>query len=276
MIIKDYIKKNHKIFFSFLKFFNSVRLLLIYKLKAFFDSSYPYQLTYKDYPDIPNWSLAPSRVKYFLSFLKKSCSNKSNIKVLEVGGYIGVTTILIGNTLYDLGYKNFEILTVDPFLLKLNSKNKTLNKNFAKKVEKTFKRNIKKQKWKKNHKLYKSTSIRFYKKFCLKSNLKFDFIFIDGSHAYKDVFNDIQLYTKQLRKNSYLVVDDFEHDLKNLIKNTKLSKKKIISKIKKFKNSQKCIKINNKTFHPGVTLAIYELEKKFNIRAINNLAYIKN
>ena len=42
------------------------------------------------------------------------------------------------------------------------------------------------------------------------NKLKFDFIYIDGSHYYDDVLNDAQEGFKILKENSYMLFDDYD------------------------------------------------------------------
>ena len=42
------------------------------------------------------------------------------------------------------------------------------------------------------------------------NKLKFDFIYIDGSHYYDDELNDAQEGFKVLKENSYMLFDDYD------------------------------------------------------------------
>lgn len=42
--------------------------------------------------------------------------------------------------------------------------------------------------------------------------LKFDLIHIDGDHTYEGVKTDIELWNKRVKKNGYMIFDDYGHD----------------------------------------------------------------
>lgn len=75
------------------------------------------------------------------------------------------------------------------------------------KENKFFLKNIRKFN---NIKFFKMKSDKFFKK---KINQKFDIIYVDGSHYYKHVFNDLKNSEKNLKKNGLLIIDDLLLDL---------------------------------------------------------------
>ena len=62
----------------------------------------------------------------------------------------------------------------------------------------------------KNYKFFNTSSDDFFKK---KTNIKFDIIYVDGSHYAKDVYNDIINSYHNLTENGILIIDDFLLDV---------------------------------------------------------------
>ena len=46
----------------------------------------------------------------------------------------------------------------------------------------------------------------------------FDFIFIDGGHSVETINNDFNFSLKMIKKNGFIILDDYYHNNKNLIK----------------------------------------------------------
>ena len=62
----------------------------------------------------------------------------------------------------------------------------------------------------KNYKFFNTSSDDFFKKI---TNLKFDIIYVDGSHHAKDVYNDMINSHYNLKENGILIIDDFLLDV---------------------------------------------------------------
>ena len=97
-----------------------------------------------------------------------------------------------------------------------------------------------------------------------KKNLNYDFCFIDGSHKYKDVLNDIKNFLKLKKKflkyKGQLVGDDYEYSYNEILKNNKKIKEKELKRLKKkYMNYDSTIFFNGLYFHPGVTFALHDL-----------------
>jgi SAM-dependent methyltransferase len=140
-----------------------------------------------DYDDwfshnIPIW-------KYFI---KKNILNKK-IKYLEIGCFEGRSTIFIAEN-----FKDSQIEIVDNF----KGGNEHNNIEFHQ-VYINFKRNI--NSFKKRVKINKIDSKTFYKK----NKKKYDLIYVDGSHYYKDVVLDFNECFKILNVNGIIIFDDF-------------------------------------------------------------------
>lgn len=116
-------------------------------------------------------------------FKKNSLINKK-INVLEIGTYEGMSFLFFNKY---LELKNLYCVDVKE------------NENFKLNKEKFS-----------NYKFFNSTSDDFFKK---KLNVKFDIIYVDGSHYFKDVFNDLINSHEHLEDNGILIIDDFLLDV---------------------------------------------------------------
>ena len=195
-------------------------------------------------------------IKKILNLLiKKNNSDvkKKEIEILEIGSYCGESALLFGDFLFNKNV-SFKITCVDiwgpyPFKNLRGFYSKKFNANIINgKVFNLFKHNMKKSNFHKNIIPIKGDSNKLLKK--LKK--KFDLIFVDGSHSYKYVYNDIKNSIKLLNNNGFLIGDDYEQSYKQ----TKyLNFKKLI------RNNIDSIydKKTKENFHPGVTLAVHQL-----------------
>lgn len=50
-------------------------------------------------------------------------------------------------------------------------------------------------------------------KFKDKCNIELDLLFIDGDHTYDGVKNDFERYSKYVKKNGYIIFDDYHHEI---------------------------------------------------------------
>lgn len=192
--------------------------------------------------------------KVFNLLIKKKLKNKKKlIEILEIGSFCGESTLMIGNFLSKKKI-SFKITCVDiwsPFPYDhtneffLNKCNENLKNG---KIFNLFKHNIKNSGFSKNIKVIKGDSNVVLKKI----KKKFDFIFIDASHSYKYVYNDIKNSMKILNNNGYLVGDDYE-EIYNKTKH--LNYKKLITEDVDSLYDYK----NKKNIHPGVTLAVHKI-----------------
>lgn len=118
------------------------------------------------------------------------------MNVLEIGSYEGRSSFFLLKYL-----KKIELTCVDTFkpFHELNEYNK-------KKFDKIY-RNFKKNTSKYSKKLFivKNTSFNFFKI----NKKKFDLIYVDGSHKYKDVLNDARRAFNCLNVNGIIIFDDF-------------------------------------------------------------------
>jgi predicted O-methyltransferase YrrM len=135
-----------------------------------------------------NWFGNNAQILYY--FFKKLRYFENKISILEIGSFEGLSLLFYYHIFKD---GNISVTSVDM----LNRKSIFF---------KNFKKNTKKLK---NFKFYNLKSNNFFKK-----NLKekYNFIFIDGSHYYKDVILDAKNSFRLLKKNGIIVFDDFVHD----------------------------------------------------------------
>lgn len=209
--------------------------------------------------------------KKIIKKILQSLKNKKLkfVNVLEIGVYAGQNTLFIAKILKEINIK-FYITCVDPWKSYNITHDKSFNFYYKKfnegldygKVLNLLKYNLKSASIEKKVKIIKKNSELFFKK----NKQIFDIIFIDGSHNYKDVLFDIKHSKKFLKTGGIIVGDDYEVKFSdvhsNVLKNLPKNHKDI-----SFQSKQ------NKSFHPGVTKAVYECFG--NIDPVSGLFVIK-
>ena len=189
--------------------------------------------------------------------------NKKKINILELGVYCGQNTLSISslNQNFDVSHFCVDIFrsyntsdTNDDFRYK-----KYCEILESKKVYNLFLHNL--QSIKKKNK-----NIKFFIKkmttevFFSNNSHKFDFIIIDANHQFDYVYKDIVSSKKLLNNNGFIIGDDYEIEAKNLS----------FTILKKNKNSDLVYdKKSNKSYHPGVTLAVKKAFK--NLKSKNGM-----
>ena len=193
-------------------------------------------------------------IKKILNILiQKNLKKKDKvIEILEIGSYCGESVLLIGN---HLKKKNitFKITCVD--LWNIFPAERTnyfsqgkINKNLKNgKIFNLFKYNLRKSNLLKNVKFIKGNSNKILKKI----KKKFHFIFIDGSHSYNYVCNDIKYSMRLLKNHGILTGDDYEQSYKE-------SKHLNIKELIKCDIETIYDHKTRKNIHPGVTLAVHK------------------
>ena len=116
----------------------------------------------------------------WFEIFKKNNFLKKKINILEIGSFEGMSLLFFKKYL-----KTKYIYSVDSIK----------NRNFMQNIKKIN-----------NIKFFHMTSNKFFKK---KINIKFEIIYIDGSHYGLDVYNDLINADKFLNKNGILLIDDF-------------------------------------------------------------------
>jgi hypothetical protein len=188
-------------------------------------------------------------------------NNKKNFLFMEVGVFLGATTCRLGAILKKRLHNRFQIITIDPFIPYTGYFRHEFN---IKSVYKYFKHNISIENLENNLKHFHLKSKEAYKKL-KKKNSYFDFCFIDGSHKYFDIKNDINNFKNLRFKSKFyrgvMLGDDYEYSYKELLafKNNKVL-------LKELKNNNlyndSMVSFNNLYFHPGVTFALKDLNLK--------------
>ncbi|RIB10708.1 methyltransferase domain-containing protein [Gigaspora rosea] len=153
-----------------------------------------YKFTYDWFKgSIPNWE------KHLLHL------KNEKINVLEIGAFEGRSTVWILEELF----KNPEskLISVDPFEVcflddGINVKN----------YEMTFRENVKMTGKEKQSETMKSLSFEALTKLNYESKIKFDFIYIDGSHIAKNALADAVLAWNLLKDGGIMTFDDYEWD----------------------------------------------------------------
>tara|TARA_A100000164_G_scaffold316968_1_gene297318 strand:+ start:1923 stop:2708 length:786 start_codon:yes stop_codon:yes gene_type:complete len=141
-------------------------------------------------PNIPIWD----------TVLKQTFFNKEKIEYLEIGTYEGRSTIHICEN-----FKNFKITVVDPYI-EYNEVNSVVKDSNMEKVFERFKKNS--FNFSDRISINRTTSNEFFKK----NKKKFDLIYIDGSHHYLDVKEDLINSIKFININGIIILDDFIWD----------------------------------------------------------------
>jgi hypothetical protein len=151
---------------------------------------------------------------------------KKNFKYLEIGSYEGNSALFV-----ESNFNNAKIYCVDTWA----GSSEHVNHDF-KIIEKNFNYNIKN---KKNIKKIKSTSDKFFSL----NKIMFDVIYIDGNHNASQVYLDCNNAWRCLKKNGYLICDDyFWQNYSKIKENPCFAINKFLNEIKK---SYKLINISN-------------------------------
>jgi hypothetical protein len=206
---------------------------------------------------------APKKIKNLELELNKQISkflkykNRKIFIYIEVGVFLGDTTCRIGKILKNKLKKNFKIITIDPFIPYSGLSRYEFN---IRSVYKYFRHNISIEKLDDNLEHFKIKSTEAYKK--LRNKIFFDFCYIDGSHKYYDVKNDIKnfknLIVKSKKYSGLMMGDDFNYSYDELLKfNNDLFLLKKLKRKYLYYDSQ--VNFYNRYFFPGVTFAIKDL-----------------
>ena len=126
--------------------------------------------------------------------------NNRELHLLEIGAFEGKSTVWFNDTY--LSHKDSTMTVIDPFLT-TDTTTPLDNKTFE-----YFCHNIKLCKFPNKVKVIKDLSQNVLPELVLKK-VEYDLIFIDGSHLRRDIILDIVLSWKILKKNGYMILDDY-------------------------------------------------------------------
>lgn len=244
------------------------------------------------------------RINYsFLSFYKLSESKKTEIEnclkkqivkfkkkkkktfyLLEIGSFYGESLEFMGNILENQNI-DFHLISIDQYK-KYNTRNdeessseyKYINRNIEK-IYLYFLHNISLKKFREKF-IHIRKSSKDGLVFLESINLKFDFIYIDGSHLYENFKNDYNLSKKIIvRDKNYsgqICGDDYEMSLEECHK-IGMKKDKFRSLLMSNKNRDCLIfKEFNLSCHPGITLFFSQIKNNNNIvKTESNFWYLK-
>jgi len=149
--------------------------------------------------DFPDWF--SGKIPIFFHCLNKH-QFSSQINLLEIGSFEGRSSLFFLNYFKNkASIKNIYLTCVDTW----GGSNELLHKKIDfNVVEKNFDKNI--GNFNQNIKKHKCTSYEFFKS---KNPQKYDLIFIDGSHEFEDVLADAEASFKHIKKNGFIIFDDF-------------------------------------------------------------------
>ena len=131
-----------------------------------------------------------NNAQIWFHFFKKLKFFELKLNILEIGSFEGSSLLFY---YYIFKIKNINVTSVD-----MMDKKSFIFKNFKKNTK-----NLK------SLKFYNMKSSTFFKK---KIREKYDFVFIDGSHYYKDVILDAKHSFRLLRKGGIIIFDDFVYN----------------------------------------------------------------
>jgi predicted O-methyltransferase YrrM len=120
-------------------------------------------------------------------------------KALEVGSYLGESTIIFANNFPAIE----EIIAVDPFSLSYNSDN-LFDENAVLEIYEKFLNNISLYPKIKHLKMSSEEASR------ISPDKYYDFIYIDGCHQYNSVVNDIQYWLPKVKKGGFISFHDVD------------------------------------------------------------------
>ena len=152
-----------------------------------------------------DWSEGKSNQRFLgfctmLSYIDNFFKSRNDLKMIEIGAYMGESTSLFSST----GMFS-EIHCIEPFDHDQDCLDILGHKDWDF-VNEQFKINTRLFD---NIKLYQDFSYNVSDIF---DNNSFDFVYIDGSHDYEAVINDIENYKKKLKGNSLIGGHDIDYN----------------------------------------------------------------
>jgi predicted O-methyltransferase YrrM len=213
-------------------YLNNLKIKYIYYFTKFLIQYYLYEKLFVKFEEKKFNSLIKFK-KFQVNWFSFNCYywlkyvDKMTGRVLEIGSFEGFSTLFILNKL------NFNYLDcVDPWygneeMFDTKVAEKGLKPNLS---EKNFDYNLREFQGKFNK--IKLTSDEFF----LKNKQNYNLIFIDGSHEYKAIYNDLKNSMNYINKGGIIIIDDiFFNYYKNLNENILFAVTKCLEEKKNFK-----------------------------------------
>jgi len=142
-----------------------------------------------------------SHVPFWLSAIKDYDLRDKHLKVLEIGSWEGLSSFFILSEI-----PNAYLTCVDTWEGSVEHKSYNFASEFnLLNIEKTFDGNM--SLFESRFTKFKGTSLSFFSN--NSNSQKFDFIYVDGSHEFNDVLNDIFSSFQVLKIGGILVMDDY-------------------------------------------------------------------
>jgi predicted O-methyltransferase YrrM len=179
-----------------------------------------------------------------------SQTENKDYKILEIGSWAGQSTLLWASVCKK--YNKGKVFCIDTWGAAVNSPKKMINATKKDKIMKLFLHNIRTSGLRRLIIPIRGTSNEVFE--ILKEN-KFDFVYIDGDHSYKQFKRDLENYSKLCTVNGIVCGDDFEISLSDLDLDNAM------------KHSEEDFIEDTKTkefFHPGIALGIKDVFKNVN------------
>ena len=188
---------------KFISFYLIIRMFFFRKL-SFLDKKY-YKNYLNDNKENLNFKAEGKysqdwfsyNIKYISRIIYKYQLNEKNLNILEIGSYEGLSTVFFLTIL-----KKSRIYCVDPFMDFTENKDKNFDLVYENFIFNT-------KKFSDRLKLVKTDSDNFFKSTVTEN---FDLIYIDGSHHAENVLRDANNSFKVLKKNGFIIFDDFMWD----------------------------------------------------------------
>tara|TARA_B100000795_G_scaffold101336_1_gene74556 strand:+ start:28 stop:759 length:732 start_codon:yes stop_codon:yes gene_type:complete len=127
-------------------------------------------------------------------FFKKNKCYEKKINMLEIGSYEGNSSVFFLKY-----FPKLNLTCVDTFEGGIEQGNSSFDQ-----VYENFNFNV--SQYKDRLKIIRDTSDSFFNS---QDDVLYDLVYIDGSHHYDDVLNDARNSYKSLKKDGYLIFDDF-------------------------------------------------------------------
>lgn len=145
------------------------------------------------------------------SYRSKKLSTDKSIIACEIGVADGAHAIEMLNFKQKFGSEIKKLYLVDPW----DYRSDCLFPNHQYSHKKNYERVLKLKKKYPQIEIIKDKSINASKKF---KNNYFDFIYIDGNHNFKNVYQDLKSWYPKLKKNGLMAGDDFAPYFPDVIK----------------------------------------------------------